>query len=206
MQRIELKIAEAAHLCHMEDSMVSFCHDKAGLSDDDFWQEFWTNFKPRENRFYLLDHKPDWDTLFIQMRLLRDTKNVRMFVPDYPFLIPRGASDKGAASWEYNLLQSRKLKAFAGEMSGASKSWVICPAQYDDKEDSLKYIKGVVNDVDLYVKMFEDDGDGEYGEYGAITVGFGAYRNYLTVPDEPALTPFKLFKRFNVSMFEPITF
>jgi ribosomal protein L12E/L44/L45/RPP1/RPP2 len=193
--RRKLRLAEVAHLCHLEGDMEDYVATTAGQGDEAFWLGFWTKFKPRKNRIYLMDNHPDWDQLFVQMDLLCKMKDVTDFVIDYPFLVPRGKGYRELASWEYALKMSQKLKSFASE----NKSWVTAPAQYDSTSGSLKFVKNAINDCDLFIALSQEEGDKDMPPAGAVTAEFKAYRNFLTIPDEPTLQNFKLLKRFDVS-------
>ena len=184
--------------------MQDFIDQNTNMDDASFWPFFWDHFKPRENRFYLFDHKPDWDSLEIQMKLLRDTKNVVMQVADYPSIIPRGHAGGNMASWEFILSKVQKLKAFANQDGQAS--YIITPAQFDASADSLRYSKGVVNACDLFLKGSVKDGDSGLGPMGATTWEYGAYRNYLSIPGEPTLEPFKLINAFDRAKFVYLDF
>lgn len=196
-QRLDLRIAEVAHLCDFNDNIKDFCYETKDIPDSEFWPMLWDHFKPRNSRFYITGGT-DWDTLFIQMQMMVDLKNVKRFVIDYPMIIPKGRAHSSLQSWEYNLLMSRNLKSFARN-NGVR---IIAPAQYDDKADNVRYCSGVINDVDLMLAMTQEDGDDEYGDMGAITVRYKAFRNFLSIPEEPQLTPFKLLRAFNFAKFE----
>jgi replicative DNA helicase len=196
-QRLLLRVAEAQHLTDFTETMRDYCHQRAAQADDDFWPGFWNQFAARENRFLLIDRGPNWDELFTQMDILHKSRGVKMFIVDYPFLVPRGNSDSHMASWEYNLKQSQKLKQFASR----NKCWVIAPAQFDDKNDTLKFVKNAVNDCDLFIALTQEDGDTDIGEAGAVTATFKAYRNFLSIPGEPILQPFKMLREFQYSRF-----
>ena len=198
-QRLNLRIAEVGHLCEINSNMIDFCTQTKKESDEEFWPMFWDHFQPRPDRFYLMQKGPDWDNLFIQMQMMVDMKNVKRFVVDYPMIIPRGRTHRDLASWEYNLLMSRNLKSFARN-NGVR---VIAPAQYDDKNDNIRYASGVINDVDLMLTMKHENGD---KEAGTVTIGFKAFRNYLSLPGEPILLPFKLERQFHVSKFGNLDF
>lgn len=197
-ETLKVRLAEASFLCDMNDNIQDFVNEMTALDDDEFWPSYWSHFQPRNNRFLLMDHGPDWDTLFVQMEMLIKHKGVKFFVIDYAFLVPRGRMDGNMEGWKYNLIQSQKLKAFARR----NKVWVVTPAQYDAKSDSLKYIKGILNDVDLFIKMYQQDEDRGLGDAGAVTVEMGCYRNFLTIPGEPTLQPFKMLRRFDISRLE----
>lgn len=198
-QRLHMRIVEAKFYADFDQNMLDFIDQTQTTAAAEFWPKFFENYKGRANEFYLFDHKPDWDNLLVQMKLLRDTKGVKMFGIDYPYLIQRGSTDRQLQQWEYSLAMTQKLKAFAGE--GGKYSWVLAPAQYDAKADSLRYVKGAVNACDLFLKMSVEDGDDGLGPSGAITTNYGKYRNYLSDPNEPVLQPFKLIKDFAHSKF-----
>lgn len=174
--------------------LQTFVTQHNSLSEEEFWSTLWQHFEPRENRFLLINNHTDWDNLFVQMEMLRRTRNVRVFVLDYPYLIPRGSQDRHLASWEYALLQNKKLKQFASR----NKCWVITPAQYDPNTDSLKFVKNAINDCDLLISLRENEED---KQANTVTVHFDAYRNFLSVPGEPTLEDFKLVKDFAHSRF-----
>lgn len=201
-ERLRLREAEVAHLCDFNANMKDFCYQTRGESEKEFWPSFWTHFEPRKNRFLIPKKSPDWDNLFIQMQILVDMKNVRRFVIDYPTIVPRGRSGAKLASWEYALQKSQELKDFARN-NGVR---IIIPMQYDDKNDHIRYNSGVINAVDLLVAMKMEEGDTEFGDSGATTFGFKAYRNFLSVPGEPTLQPFKALRNFKYAKFENFDF
>lgn len=195
--RLHIRESEVAHLCDFNATMKDFCQETRKLPEEEFWPLFWSHFSPRENRCYLPGKGPNWDELFIQMQLMVDMKNVKTIVIDYPALIGKGSYDRNLASWEYTLAKSRELKSFARD-NGIR---VITPMQYDDKNDNIRFASNVICDVDCLVTLKQEEGDQEYGDMGAVTVGFKAYRNYLSTPGFSGLQPFKLLKQFNYSKF-----
>jgi hypothetical protein len=194
-----MRVTEAKFYTNFTANMMDFIDQNKSTADAEFWPSFFSQFTGRQNEFYLFDHKPDWDNLFVQMKLLRDSKGVRKFCVDYPYLITRGQTDRHLQQWEYSLAMTQKLKCFAGE--GGKYSCVLAPAQYDSKEDSLRYVKGAVNAADLFLKMAVKEGDEGLGPAGAVTVDYGKYRNYLSIPSQPTLEPFKVIKDFAHSKF-----
>lgn len=198
-QRLHMRITEAKFYSTFDQNIADFIDQNKALNDELFWPMFFDHFSGRPNEFYLFDHKPDWDNLFVQMKLLRDTKGVKKFCVDYPYLVQRGQTERHLQQWEYALAMTQKLKAFAGE--GGKYSEVLAPAQYDAKEDSLRYVKGAVNACDLFLKMAVKEGDEGLGPAGAVTTDYGKYRNYLSIPGQPVLQPFKLIKDFAHSKF-----
>lgn len=198
-QRNCVRVAEINFLMLAAKSdILKFVKDREGETDLNFWTEAKGYFTPRPNRFYVYDGRLDWDGLFSRMALLKATKGIKFFCVDYPYLVPRGTADKGLQQWEYALLKTQQLKSFCGQ-NGYSQ--MIAPAQYNAKEDTLRYVKGAVNAADLYIKMSVEEGDDQLGTMGATTCTFGKYRNFLTIPDEPTLLPYKLIKEFDKSRF-----
>jgi hypothetical protein len=194
-----LRIAEAKFYCAPSDDIEAFCNSTAKEDDQTFFTMLFDQFPKRDNKFFLIDERLDWDNLFVKMELLRSTQGVKTFVVDYPYLIPRGASDPNLASWEYALLQNRKLKSFAHK----HKLCIITPAQYDSKGDTLRFVSNAVNDCDLYLKMSCSDEDKQLNQ---ATIAFGAYRNFLSVPGKPVLEDFCLMKEFDKSRFHYVRF
>lgn len=195
--RLKVRLAEVGHLCYLDEDMADYVVEMAVQDAEQFWPAFWQRYQPRDNRMYLMDNHPDWDQLFAQMDLLYKMKKVRLFIIDYPFLIRRGREYRELSSWEYHLKMSQRLKAFASR----NKCWVITPAQYDATNDSLKFVKNAVNDCDLFIALSQEEGDKDMPPAGAVTATFKAYRNFLSIPDEPQLTPFKMLRRFDISKF-----
>lgn len=213
-ERIKLRLTELRFLFVDDQAMAGFCaeHTRDGLTqaeqeadDEAFFSLARGTFTKLDKDFLIFDEPFDWDTLFIKMELLRTTKGISFFCIDYPFLVPRGASDKELAGWEYSLLQSRKLKHFARTHTAhGTPTRVGVLAQYDAKADSLRYVKGLVNDLDMLIKISQDAED---REMGTVTCSHGGiYRNFLSVPGKPALEDFKLLREFAYSRFAYMAF
>lgn len=199
-ERLKLRVAEADFLLAPgQEGVVEFCKGTLGLSDEEHAQQLYSVYRKRDKPIYLLDESADWDLLFAKMELLHQTKGIRYFIVDYPYLVPRGSTDRQLQTWEYNLAMSKKLKQFARRIKG----WVIVPAQYSAKEDSLKYVKGLLNDVDLLVALTADKDDKILGQANG---SFKKYRNFMTIPEKPQLEDFKLQKEFHLSRFKYLAF
>lgn len=171
------------------------------LESDESFNEIATNtYTRRKNTFYIFDESCNFDELMIKMRLLRDTKNVRKFTVDYLTLIPRGFVDKNTPDWKVPILYSERLKLFAKEQG--KKCYVVTPVQFNDKNEELKFSKSLENAVDLYMNFKQDEDD---KTLGTVTVNFGKFRTYLTVPNKP-LKSFKLLTEFQYSRFKSFSF
>lgn len=135
-ERIQLRYHEAEFLLKPDPALKAFCTTHADLADEEFFELLYESFEKKHNRFLLIDESLDWDGLLVKMELLRSIKSITFFVIDYPYLVPRGNTDRNLASWEYNLLMSKKLKQFARKHNVI----VVAPAQYNAKEDSVSYL------------------------------------------------------------------
>lgn len=205
-ETLKVRLAESRFLCNDDDGLLEeFAHKYSALNDEDFYSSLFVNHKRRENRFHIFDDPFDWDVLGTKMELLRITKDVGFQVVDYPYLVPRGLADKNLQSWEYNLLQSRKLKHFARRHTAKGRpTRVTVLAQYDSKEDSLRYIKGLVNDLDMLIKVYQTKEDKELNTVECSHGGI--YRNFRSVPGKPTLEDFKLQREFQYSRFCHMSF
>lgn len=197
-ENLKLRIAESNFLC--PDVDPEYCLKYSNLNSDEYYPKLLKDFKPRENKFLIFDDPFDWDVLGTKIELLRTTKDIGFQVVDYPTLVPRGIADKNMASWEYNLLQSRKLKHFARKhTSRGLPTRVVVLAQYDSKEDSLRYNKGLVNDLDMLIKLSQSKEDKELNH---VTCSHGGiYRNFRSVKGKTGLEDFKLERDFAYSRF-----
>lgn len=193
-EQIALRYAEAKLLLRPYDDLPAFCEASRSMSNTEFFEVLFNTYTLKDNRFLIYDDPLNWDDLFVKMELVHSTKGVTFFIIDYPYLVPRGFSDRGLANWEYNLTQSKKLKHFARKHGVR----IMTPAQYDSKEDTLRYVKGVINDCDLFLAISQSKDDEALGQ---VTVSYKAYRNFFSIPGEPFLTPFKLVKELNKSRF-----
>lgn len=195
-----LRLSELKFVYIPVDDMDEFCASRQNLEDEEFWEAARSTYELRPNKFLIFDDPFDWDLLGLKMELLRSTKDIGFFVIDYPYLVPRGHTDRQLQSWEYNLLQSRKLKHFArSHTSKGRPTRVVVLAQYDSKEDNLRYVRGLINDLDMLIKIYQDKED---KELGTVTCSHGGiYRNFLSIPDKPFLEDFKLFREFECSRF-----
>jgi len=198
-QRLALREAEVRHLCDFNPNMKDFIEQTKNEDADKWWPLFWDHFAPKKNRFFIPDKPGSWDKLFLYMQMMVDMKNVRTFVLDYISLVPRGGGDKTLASWEYLLARSRDLKTFARN----NDCRIITPVQLDEKEDKIRWGGGIIADCDLCLILKQENGD---KEAGTSTVAYKAFRNFQSVPNEPALKPFKLLRRFDVCKFEDLAF
>lgn len=202
--KLKIRVAESRFVCKPEESLEDFCKENNGLDDISFFSKLYEGFAKRENKFLILDDPVDWDNLFVKMELLRTTKDIGFHIVDYPYIVPRGAADRQLASWEYALVQSRNLKQFAKRHSANGRpTRVIVPAQYDSKEDTLRYVKGLINDADMFIKMWQEKEDKELGQ---VNVGWNKYRNFKTVPGKPFLDAFRLQMEFHISKFRYVDF
>ena len=205
-ERIRKRIAQIGLSMNITDNMLDMVNDKTyvEMNDLDFYELFKPTFAGNElaQKLYLFEHAPDWDNLFIQMDMLNTQCGVVDFAIDYPHLIGRGMMDRHLQTWEYNLQKIQELKAFARQR----KCFITAPMQYDDTNDKLKFVSNAVNACDLYVALNQEEGDEEIGTMGAVTATIKAMRNFLSIPGEPSLTPFKLLKKFNYSRFENFNF
>lgn len=193
-ERGQLQRAEADFYCQLpKDFTVNL-----DLSREEYFADLYTKYPRRDNKFYVLDAREDWDSLFVKMELMATTKNVKCFVVDYITLVPRGAADKNLSSWEYILLQSKKLKQFAHK----HQCNVITPMQYapatKNAEDKIKFASNVINDCDLCLAIHQSEED---KTLDAVSVDFKAMRSFLSLPGEPNLRSFKLIKELNKGRF-----
>ena len=178
-----------------------FCKSCAKLEDDQFSIRVNETFKKRENKFFLFRETLNWDDLFIKMGLLARTRGVKLFILDYPWLVPDGKIPFGESNWQYKLNMIQRLKTFSHDEELDN---MITPAQYDSTGDKLKFISNAVNACDLYASM--NNKSKEDAEFGTVTVTMKAYRNYLTIPDKPTLEPFRLLKDFSKGRFLDFNF
>lgn len=199
---LKIRLAEVELLCGKNDEALEFCRRSYKLSDTDFWENMWTTFDPQKKRVFLIDTAPDWDNLFIMMEMLVQTKNVKLFVIDYPEIIGRGRLLSELPGWDYKLTQIGKLKAFCRK----HKVRIIFPAQFSEKADHIRYNSGAINYCDLAVALTEEEGDSEYGDNGAFTIKFKKFRNFIAPAGGGIPQPFKVLKRLNVAKFESFDF
>lgn len=173
------------------------------LSSEEFFEYVFANYPKRKNKFYIFDDRLDWDAFWVRAELLATTKGVKVFVLDYPFLCSRGGANRELASWEYQLLQSKNLKTFAHK----HKVCVITPAQLDagkkGEDPRLRFVSNQITNCDLCLYLINTEED---KTLGTITVKFGAYRNFKTIPDEPFLKDFRLIKELQFSRFNYMEF
>ena len=203
-ERLNLRKAEVDLLIGLTPNAEDFCEYTSQLNDAEFWAEAWQNFAPKDDRVYIIDDAGDWADTFTKMRLLATLKGVKRFVIDYPMLIPRASGPEFSklSTWEYHLEMSKQLKSFARNTG----TRIIAPAQYKEGEDKISFASNIINDCDGMIALYEDDGDKDYGEMGCVSVKFKAYRNYITIPSQPTLQPFKLLKELNYSRFANFNF
>lgn len=198
-QKLVQRKSEVKYFCKGGEEIDRFCLENASLEEQEFFDKVYTTFPRRKNTFRIYDEVLDWDALFIKMELLCSTKGTTFFVIDYPYLVPRGASDKNLQSWEYNMLQSKKLKQFCTKHNVR----IVVPAQYDSKAESLRYAKSLINDCDLMLTIVQTKDD---KELNTVTISFNACRNFKTVEGKPTLEDFKLMKSFNTAKYVDLDF
>lgn len=199
---LKIRLAEVRHLCGPNEEALEFARRSYRLSDAQFWQNMWTTYKPQNNRFYILDTAPDWDTLFVTMEMMVQSRGVKLIILDYPEIIGRGKQWAELQSWQYSLAMIGKLKAFCRR----HKVRIVFPAQWSESADHIRYNSGAINFVDLAIALAEEEGDREYGTYGAYTVQFKKYRNFIAPQAGATPQSFKVLKRLNVAKFENFDF
>ena len=196
---LKIRLAEVRHLCGPDEEVLEFARRTYKLPDKDFWENIWTSYEPQKNRFYLLDTAPDWDTLFVTMEMMVQSRGVRFIVLDYPEIISRPSSGASQPRWEFALNMIGKLKAFCRRHNVR----IVFPAQWSESADHIRYNSGAINFVDLAVALAESDEDKEYGTY---TVQFKKYRNFIAPVGGGTPQDFKVLKRLNVAKFEDFNF
>lgn len=168
------------------------------LSEEEFLREAAKKYPRKPNSFYLYDDIGSFDDLIIRMELLRSTRGVSTFVCDYLTIIPPGAEHRGMQSWEVYIKMAQKLKNFA-RIHGCI---VITPVQFDAKEGKIRFSQNIKNDADLALFLSQDNDD---KTMDTVTVEFGKYRNFKTIPNKP-LQSFKLTRDFAHARFLELTF
>jgi len=171
-----------------------------GATRREFFEYIRDNYQRRKNKFMIIDTRPDWDSLWAQSNLLATTENVGTFVYDYPYLITRPANGEGKQlqQWEYALMQSRNLKAFAYK----HQVCVITPAQLDasrkGEDPKLRFVTNAEQDCDLSLYMMRDDSD---KTLGTTSINWGVCRNFKSIPGKPYLENFKVLNELNKGRF-----
>lgn len=189
---------------------VFYCKDAEGVKVEGvtdreaFFEELFQKYEKRDNRLFIFDERLDYDNLMVKMNLLATTRNVKTFIVDYPWLIPRGKAYRDMAGWEYQLQVSKNWKTFAHQHSVV----VLTPAQLDPgkkgEDSKLRFVTNAINDCDLALFMTEGDDD---KTLGTVTFKFAAMRNFLSVPGKPGFpAPFKMSKELNHSRFSCMEF
>lgn len=169
-------------------------------SRKDYFEYVNKNFPRKDKEFLIIDTRPDWDTLWAQANLLATTRNVGTFVIDYPYLVKRPANGEGKQlqQWEYALLQSRNIKAFAYK----HQVCVITPAQLDSgkkgEEPKLRFVTNAEQDCDLSLYMMNTDED---KTLGTTSIKWGVCRNFKSIQGKPYLEDFKLLRELNKGRF-----
>lgn len=198
-EKFKVRLAKAKFLCDSSTDFKEFCDTTKGETESEFVKLLTDTYGRKSHNFFIFDNCPTFDELLIQMELLRQTRNVKMFVVDYLTLVNLGPRGAKMASWEQALTMSKELKTFARK----NKVIVITPLQYDSGSQKIRFSSNIINDADLSLAMSEDEDD---KELGVVTCKFLKYRNFTSVKNEPVLKEFKLLKSFHTAKFLDFNF
>jgi len=195
---LEVRVKESQFYVGELDEAAEFARAHASMSQDQYMDALLATYPARSNKFYIIDERLDWPSLFAKMQLLVETKGVVTFVVDYINLVPMGADTRNLAQWEAILHQSRKLKNFSHKY-GLN---MITPAQLSvgkkGEDNKIRFASNIIADCDLCLTMYSDDQD---KIMDMVTCDFKAIRNGLSVPGKKFNDSFKLHKEFHMSRF-----
>lgn len=198
-EKFKVRLSKAKFLCDSSDDFKEFCEATRSETESEFVKLLTDTYGRKSHNFFIFDNCPTFDELLIQMELLRQTRDVKMFVVDYLTLVNLGPRGAKMASWEQALTMSKELKTFARK----NKVIVITPLQYDSGSQKIRFSSNIINDADLSLAMSENEDD---KELGVVTCKFLKYRNFTSVKNEPVLKEFKLLKSFHTAKFLDFNF
>lgn len=195
---VEVRVKESEFYVGELPEVAQFAKAHSSMPRDQYVDALLATYPARSNKFFIVDERLDWSSLFAKMQLLAETKGVVTFVIDYINLVPMGPDTKGLSQWEAILTQSRKLKNFSHKY-GLN---VITPAQLSvgkkGEDNKIRFASNIIADCDLCITMQVTEED---KTLDTVTCEFKAIRNGLSVPGKKFNESFKLFKEFHMSRF-----